>query len=275
MVGSASAKVAQLVNDNKPAKRKSWKIFKRTLPLVAAFLIIGPALKPTTRLLAEPAPFTLAQITDKKEQKAELTAEQVKAWFSKATDCKSAPFGKESIKIVTGSSSLDIGGKKLDISAVLAKMGLQSLSADAKIVFGGPDAPFQTYFITDAKAKGVLKLFISSAGAVATTDKMANDAISIPSGFALAASSNSVATALCGPKLIVFDFGNRKMVSMDLESMIEEKNPSNLKLVGNAQGESEYLALTADNFKNMYLINLTEFIQTRQTSMQKFQKDGK
>lgn len=201
-----------------------------------------------------------------------LTLEQVKSWFSKTADYKSAPFGAKTIKLIQGSSTIDIGGSKVDITKELAKIGLQTIGPDAKIVYGGKDAPFETYFFTDAKANGMLKLFVSSGGAIATSDRMAHEQIKITPGFSLFAATNGIAAALCETKLIVFDFGERRIKPLSIENFVAEKDLTGLKVAVKNESGTIYLAIDGEKLQKIYIVNYTEYAKTGRTSVQSIPK---
>ncbi|MEW6329791.1 MAG: hypothetical protein AB1468_06810 [Candidatus Micrarchaeota archaeon] len=192
-------------------------------------------------------------------QTSGITAEKARALLSEKVNYTSAPFGNTSISIKTGTASISVGSQTVDISNGLKGIGISLLSAEAKIIYGGKEEDkYQIYFITDAKANGVLKLYLKSDGELLISEPMATTSVNIATGFSFAAASNNVVATLCGTKITVFDFGQRRMRPIELSRVIAEKDPKNPKLVAKTEGGSVYFLMSADNFNTIYVYDHTK-----------------
>jgi hypothetical protein len=204
-----------------------------------------------------------------------VSREKALAWAQEPSASKSAPFGAKTINIIPGKASLSIGSKEVDIAEGLKKIGLQMLSSEAKIAYGGKDGADSVYLVTDKDSLGVLKVTLSDKESVAF-DKLAypTPVVSgikvVDSGFSLSAASPSVAIALNGTAVRFFDFGEVRIRRTDLAGFMSKEAPEslkNLRVVAKKEGGNVYAVVTGDKTANVYVFDqMNKAVQTFQKS---------
>ncbi len=267
MAGLDSAVVQPIKKDipADPGRRKVLRLIGVGLGF-AAGTVLGLTIKPLVESLLLPeqksGPVQIPKFSLVEEASAQtstLTLAKVNEWLknAKMPDFKSAPFGDKTISINEGTSSLALGSKTLDISEGLKTIGVQALGKESKIIYGGEESGggFRIYFLSDVNAHGILKISVSTASGMVIPEGMANNAITIGSGFSLAAASNSLATAAYGPRLTFsfFDFGERKMRPMDLKYTISEQPI----LFTKTEAGKTYLVLSAKTVPDIFVYDCT------------------
>ncbi|MEW6328917.1 MAG: hypothetical protein AB1468_02245 [Candidatus Micrarchaeota archaeon] len=187
-----------------------------------------------------------------------------------------------------------------DIREQLKKIGVEKLSPEARIAYNGryrwDDGikKLREFFITDAGAKGILALFITPDAfrgdtnwfnGYATSLAPENE-VDIPTAFSFATAGwySPVVAVLCDLQLTVFASLSSKeqtrVISIDLKDPIPEQNPINPKFrvvcVVNPRNpfaeDIIHIPITADNFKNIYVFNYTEYKKENKIEIWSFSK---
>jgi len=101
----------------------------------------------------------------------------------------------------------------------------------------------------------VLQVVLTKGGELSYANPLYSPKLTIEPGFQLAAASDEMAGALCGSKILAFNFGESRMRGLGVG--IAEGTPVNLKFVAGNDGKNHYFAIDADNYKNIYVMSIS------------------
>ncbi len=200
-----------------------------------------------------------------------ISKEKALAWAQEPSASNSAPFGAKTISVNPGKASLSISSNEVDITGGLKKIGLQALSSEAKIAYGGKEGKDAVYFVTDKDSLGVLKVMVSekesiSFDSLAYPTSVVSGIKVVDSGFSFSAASPLLAATLNGTAVRFFDFGEVRIRRTDLAGFMKKEDSASLKglrVVAKKEGTDIYLVIAGDKTENIYVFDpVNKAVQT-------------